>query len=860
MSSPARSRLSEGWQVCRADDDYSLPCETSWSSPALPTTALFALLAGGLLEGLGDPYYSTNLLDVPDINATGRGFYTLRWERHCDRGWLEFGANYRAFVSLDGSQLEAPFAGMWARQRYWIPGSGLLGIVVEPPDHVGSPVQGQGGDHELAKDLSSQFLLGWDWQAAIPDRSTGFIGAVEFATEELFLDPAVITREINGTSRLLTAMARFTEFQPCLQVEVSVDGVSVGATATVRNATEFSLDFIIDDPVITGLWWPLGVASNLKVGLLHTGQFSGQTCGGGVPVLRHREIKFGIRKFEKVIDPKTKGPAFLVNGMPLFLTGGNWIATDAAWRYSADKDRYRAEIGLHVAAGLNAIRVWGGGIIETEDFYTVADELGIVVYQEFGFSGDNNGRWAGSYDWPLDSEGAKVGAEAIVRYLRKFASIFLIGGGNELYPSSKSPPQYIKDTRSLIEAFAIYIDSSMDGGVLGGNETDHNSSYALVAKDGPYGMLVPRDFSNRNPGMATDVIVSVQPEIGSCALPSSLTALRKFLAPEDIDAILEKKQMTNAAWTHHRYETLDINNTYDPVAAYGFDIEPSEWLVAANLALHQQTQLLFESYLNHIFDWYAGVFLWKSQSPWPALRGFLYDWYLLEPNGNWRGTRSALRSWHSATFDIGSSTLRLVNRDAESWDAELAYEWIDFSGVLGAGSFLFADLHVPPRSAKIIGTLAVPCTCFLRLTWPESQQIYWVSTAETPDYSFIGDARRRRNARATAVLGCDEDLFVDLTVVSSSDVLFYPTFDIPLSSESESDPIRPTDWASRPRIVVREDANLLLLPGTTARFHLDIVNCTPGLTLLVDAVNLAEGPLRIPMTCCSDDDDIFTIA
>ena len=47
--------------------------------------------------------------------------------------------------------------------------------------------------------------------------------------------------------------------------------------------------------------------------------------------------------------------------------------------------------------GLNLIRVWGGGGTERPEFYDAADRLGILVLQEFWMTGDNNGRWAGSY-------------------------------------------------------------------------------------------------------------------------------------------------------------------------------------------------------------------------------------------------------------------------------------------------------------------------------------------------------------------------------------------------------------------------------------------------------------------------------
>jgi len=47
--------------------------------------------------------------------------------------------------------------------------------------------------------------------------------------------------------------------------------------------------------------------------------------------------------------------------------------------------------------------------------------------------------------------------------------------------------------------------------------------------------------------------------------------------------------------------------------------------------------------LAHLFEWYSAIFYWKSQSPWPALRGFLYDWEMRNVGGGF-GARSALHS------------------------------------------------------------------------------------------------------------------------------------------------------------------------------------------------------------------------
>ena len=225
VAATAACDMRTGWRVCRSDGAFR--CEgPSWASPALPTTALVALLANASTsdvrlfasppalragERVVDAYFGSNLLKIRDVNETGRKFYTLRWERSlegCGDGpWLLTlpGVNYRASVDVDGAAVASvdAFGGFFARRRYVVEASaGTVGVVVAPPDHCGAPTCadpnatcGQGGDHELARDVTAQFPLGWDWQQAIPDRSTGFFGAprLDPLPELQIRDAAVLT-------------------------------------------------------------------------------------------------------------------------------------------------------------------------------------------------------------------------------------------------------------------------------------------------------------------------------------------------------------------------------------------------------------------------------------------------------------------------------------------------------------------------------------------------------------------------------------------------------------------------------------------------------------------------------------------
>lgn len=113
-------------------------------------------------------------------------------------------------------------------------------------------------------------------------------------------------------------------------------------------------------------------------------------------------FRVGLRNVTSVLDPGLGGRVFYVNGRRIFLQGGNWITTDQFLRFAANRARYYDEVRMHRDMGFNLIRVWGGGLTERPEFYEACDELGVFVMQEFWMTGDNNGRWAGSYQWPLD--------------------------------------------------------------------------------------------------------------------------------------------------------------------------------------------------------------------------------------------------------------------------------------------------------------------------------------------------------------------------------------------------------------------------------------------------------------------------
>ena len=74
---------------------------------------------------------------------------------------------------------------------------------------------------------------------------------------------------------------------------------------------------------------------------------------------------------------------FEINGVPLFIKGTNVIPTSVFLENEFRDEEYVKKILQTVVySSMNMIRVWGGGIYQTDYFYDLADELGILIWQD----------------------------------------------------------------------------------------------------------------------------------------------------------------------------------------------------------------------------------------------------------------------------------------------------------------------------------------------------------------------------------------------------------------------------------------------------------------------------------------------
>jgi beta-mannosidase len=181
-------------------------------------------------------------------------------------------------------------------------------------------------------------------------------------------------------------------------------------------------DLVLPNPK---LWNPTGLGEphlyQVTLSLKNRGQ-----------VIDRLVFDYGIRTVERL---PTAGPRtvdrwenwqFVVNGQKIFVKGMNLTPHDLL--LDLTPERYRWTLAAAKKMGVQLVRVWGGGLLETEHFYQTCNELGIMVWQDFPIGNQD------TPDYPQDVWEAQV-VQNIAR-LRNHPSLVMWCGGNEFNPYS----------------------------------------------------------------------------------------------------------------------------------------------------------------------------------------------------------------------------------------------------------------------------------------------------------------------------------------------------------------------------------------------------------------------------------------
>lgn len=675
VSAQTSYELNSGWKckpigaVTEQGDQISVPSYSinNWQPAVVPGTVLTTQLAN---KQIPDPFYGMNNKLIPDIYKTGRDYYTYWFVKGFKEAapaagnqvYLNFrGINYSCNVYLNGHRLnEKVHQGMFLRQRYnitkWLAkrGNNRLAVIVYPPDPVGNPNGGQGGDGTIAKNVGIQYTAGWDWIQPIRDRNTGIWDKViiEKTGAISITDPHVITlvpgiRQPGGPQQPATikvgADLRNDSDKPVAgYLQYNIDGKTISKAVVVEPHSWRGVslaDYQLKNP---RLWWPNGYGPqnlyNLKLQFVTAAnKISDQT-----------DIEVGVRQLTTEWNSHTQSRQVNVNGQRVFIKGGNWIVSDEMLRFS--KMRYDAEVRFHRDMNLNLIRVWGGALTERPEFYEACDRYGILVFQDMWGSGDCNGRWpdakkledqATRRKYPDDHKLYLKSIADQIKMLRNYASLAIWCGGNEI----TQPEDILAIVPTLLnelDGTRWFVDFS--------NSLDMGKTDKGVNGDGPYNIQPISVFWAKK-------TYPFNSEVGSVGI-NDYEGLKRFI-PEKNMVMPEynpatKRERIDSVWRYHTY--IGYENYIDK---YGKPKDVKDFAEKAQLVNYDQYRALMEGFSSHMWDWYTGTIIWKTQNPWSAMRGQMYDYYL-DPNACLYGLHSGSAPVH-IMFNPTDSTVSAVN-------------------------------------------------------------------------------------------------------------------------------------------------------------------------------------------------------
>lgn len=474
-------------------------------------------------------------------------------------------------------------------------------------------------------------------------------------------------------------------------------------TANFEVEGDFDPELTYNGRVIPGrewevsdaLWWPNGEGEqNLQTVTL--------SLPGGESVTK----KIGLRTIELVRNKDEHGTSFefVVNGRPIWTRGANWIPNDSFPSRITAADYHQAA-QRYAKLGMNMLRVWGGGLYETEDFYDACDENGLLVWQDFPF--------ACSY-YPDDEAYQAViaqEAEVQIKRLRSRTSLALWCGNNEnraMYYgrwADFAPPRYYGENlydRTLKEAVAKfdpstdYIESSplLVKGMPGiENPTQNSDDHYWEVWHGKGDWAFYKDSNTR--------FCSEFGFASSCSESAWKHVSDRELTPED----------PSVRWHDKTGKPWDVFKGFIELH-YPESKTLEEWIYYSQLNQRDAMRAAVEHYRRGVLC--RGSLIWQINDCWPVQSWAMEDYLrLLKPAG-FELERLYAPVLISAEVDGENLNVWVANDSPQAVENELRIEFLEANGNhLGAESYSY---RLTPTERALVATVPMKgsvaaCSC-----------------------------------------------------------------------------------------------------------------------------------------------------
>jgi beta-mannosidase len=554
-------------------------------------------------------------------------------------------------------------------------------------------------DSELTKRnwlRKPQSSFGWDWSTRLlnvgiySDVYLEICSGARFDRLVALADLSPDLKQGTVTARVFVEGLTAEEQKGTLTVEIEGTGRRTTGEVVIRpGLSVVESKVVLPDPE---LWWPAGHGAQPLYPVKAT-----LTAGGRVVGSDTRKV--GFRHVRINQDPHPKGGRYFVievNGKPVFVKGGNFVPAEMILA-RLERTRYATLVDRALEANFNMLRIWGGGLYESDDLYEICDEKGVLVWQEFIFA-------CAKYPATDEQFLADVKREATyqLRRLAHHPSLIVWCGNNEMeegnfnwgYERDVAHPDY-----SVFHMVLPVILKREDGTRYYQPSSPYSPDHEPPNRD---------DMGDQHPwsiGFANTDFRQYRkmacrfPNEGGILGPTALPTVKACLPPGH-------ERPHSFAWEHHDNSVYAWGETSypddmlvqwlgKPITSMGIE----DYVYYGGVVQGEGLAEYIRNFRRRMFDTASAIF-WMYNDCWPAVRSWTIVDYYLRRTPSFHPVRRAFQSLTVALAVEGDQVRVYGVNEGPVWKGELRCGLFGLAGGYPIDTRRAVDL--PPNASTVV--------------------------------------------------------------------------------------------------------------------------------------------------------------
>lgn len=538
-----------------------------------------------------------------------------------------------------------------------------------------------------------QCTYGWDWVQRFVTFGIFRSVYVEYEEEFFCKDVYIYTTHLDDYGAQVCAVADFCGFEKGANVLCQVEdsqGLIVYKKALYVDTPNFRFDIDIENPEL----WDISNDENqmYTFKLIYGASLFEQKFGIRTLRILQKKDRESTESYNlcTALQKTPSGEKYdfnkefssfevILNGRKILCKGANWVPCEPFVSEESD-EKITKILTMAKNAGMNTIRVWGGGIFEKDHFYNECDRLGLLVIQDFLMA-------CGQY--PEDDEAfinqLKKEAEYAVKKLRNHPALMWWNGDNENAIEGTDEMQNFRGRKASLFGAMPYINeydftrpffvSSPYGGNVYASKTTgttHHTQFLRMLFDYIKSESDGSDYLNKLKEF-TARFIAEEPCFGA----SSKESMLKFMTEDDI-------LNGNKMWLYHTKGNPALDDElYNYFSEFAQKIlgkfeNGEDRLFKYQYLQYEWIRVSMENTLRNL-GFCGGIIYWMLNDCWPSAAGWSIIDYYLKPKAGYYAFRNAARDYVISITDENNKTyLYLCNTTKENVKKEIAVKYLDF--------------------------------------------------------------------------------------------------------------------------------------------------------------------------------------